>query len=186
MDTRTNGQDAESIERQCQLRWLTDMGGHPSWLGVVWQRRNRLRRFLKRRWTYLRNWSREIVWGMSGSQAATNTRVSNQRTATSAVQFQAGDEVLVKSREEVQATLDRWNQLKGCVFLEEMWKYCGTRQRVLKPVKRFLDERDYLIKSCRGLVILEGVICEGTKDFGPCDRCCFLFWRQEWLTKQSP
>jgi hypothetical protein len=79
--------------------------------------------------------------------------------------------------------LDRWNRLKGCTFLVEMAPYCGTRQRVFKCVSHFLDERDYLVKRCRNLVLLEGVFCNGTVDFGRCDRSCFFFWRAEWLEK---
>lgn len=98
----------------------------------------------------------------------------------------AGDWVQVRSREEVEATLDRWRELKGCAFLDNMWAYCGTVQQVLQPMERFLDERDYKVKKCRGIVLLEGVICHGTPVFGRCDRCCHLFWRVEWLEKIVP
>jgi hypothetical protein len=93
--------------------------------------------------------------------------------------------VRIRSKEEIRATLDNWNQRRGCSFLDEMWPYCGTQQRVFKRVERFLDERDYLTKRCKGIVLLEGLICEGTKYFGPCDRSCFYFWREEWLEKMS-
>ena len=89
----------------------------------------------------------------------------------------------VRSREEIEATLDRWKELKGCAFLEYMWPYCGTTQRVLQTMERFLDERDYKVKKVKGLVLLEGVICHGTPVFGRCDRGCHLFWREEWLEK---
>lgn len=95
----------------------------------------------------------------------------------------AGDWVHVKSREEIEETLDRWKEFKGCAFLEYMSQYCGTDQRVLQPLERFLDERDYKVKKCRGVVLLENVICRGTPVFGRCDRCCYLFWREEWLEK---
>jgi hypothetical protein len=95
--------------------------------------------------------------------------------------FQAGDWVRVKAREEINASLDRWQELKGCAFLDAMSEYCGTTQRVLQPLERFLDERDYKVKKCRGVVLLENVICLGTPVFGRCDRRCFLFWREEWL-----
>jgi hypothetical protein len=36
------------------------------------------------------------------------------------------------------------------------------------------------------VAILDGVICNGTEDFGPCDRSCFFFWREEWLEKVDP
>jgi hypothetical protein len=73
--------------------------------------------------------------------------------------------------------------LRGCGFMPEMEKYCETNQKVFKIIQKFLDERDYLMKKCKGMVILENVFCEGTIDFGRCDRTCFFFWREEWLEK---
>jgi hypothetical protein len=52
--------------------------------------------------------------------------------------LQAGDPVRVRLKEEIESTLDKWNQLKRCSFMEEMWPYCGTNQRVLKRVEKFL------------------------------------------------
>ena len=97
--------------------------------------------------------------------------------------LEPGDFVCVKSREEIKATFDNANGLKGCAFIEEMLPYCNTRQRVLKRVERLLDERDYLVKKCNGVVILDKVFCKGTKDYPHCDRTCFFFWREEWLEK---
>lgn len=95
----------------------------------------------------------------------------------------AGDLVRVRSRGEIQATLDRWRAFKGCGFLGEMAGYCGTTQRVLKRVERFIDERDYRLKKASGIVLLDGVLCSGTGKTGRCDRACFFFWREEWLEK---
>jgi hypothetical protein len=89
--------------------------------------------------------------------------------------------VRVRSHEEIVATLDPWQRLKGCAFMPEMEGYCGTVQRVLKPVRRFVDERDLQVKEARGVYLLEGAMCEGTETFGPCDRGCLFFWRGEWL-----
>jgi hypothetical protein len=117
------------------------------------------------------------------TQSATNfgeTEILNEKTTPPLV---AGDWVRVKSLEEIQATLDRWRELKGCAFLENMTQYCGTDQQVLRQLERFLDERDYKVKKCRGVVLLKNVICTGTPVFGRCDRSCFLFWRVEWLQR---
>jgi hypothetical protein len=143
--------------------------------GIVWQYRNRLRRIIKRRMNYVRNWLSEAKDGASTD--------SSPVVATEAGSLQAGDLVRVKSREEIQATLNRWNQLKGCSFMEEMAPYCGTTQRVLKRVDQFLDERNYQVRRPKGIVLLDGLFCEGTIDFGRCDRMCFFFWREEWLEK---
>ena len=104
-------------------------------------------------------------------------------TVNGATRLKAGDLVRVRSREEIESTLDSWRQLKGCTFMPEMLPYCGTTRRVLKPMERFVDERDLRAKRSRGIVLLEGVNCRGTLEFGRCDRNCYLFWREEWLEK---
>ncbi len=103
--------------------------------------------------------------------------------APRSTRLEAGDLVRVRSKEEILATLNPWRELKGCKFISEMAQYCGTMQRVLKPVERFLDERDYMVKKVRGLVLLDGLLCQGTAAHGRCDRACFFFWREEWLEK---
>jgi hypothetical protein len=148
----------------------------PESLEILWQRRNRIRRAVKRRWIYFRNFFSDIIY----SRTPPFGRVVESEETRG---LKAGDRVMVRSAAEIQQTLDRWNSVKGCSFMEEMWPYCGTEQTVLKEVKRFLDERDYLIKKCSRIVILDGVMCQGTRDFGACDRSCFFFWREEWLEK---
>ncbi len=87
--------------------------------------------------------------------------------------FNPGDQVLVRPKDQIRSTLNYWGELKGCSFLPEMEQYCGTTQRVLKPVKRFVDERDYRIKRVKGVYFLEGVNCQGFELYGICDRACF-------------
>lgn len=95
----------------------------------------------------------------------------------------AGDIVRVRSKEEILLTLDQHHKLKGCLFMYEQQPYCNTEQRVLKVMERFVDERDLRVKKCKGIVLLEGVMCPGTRGWGRCDRACFMFWREEWLVK---
>lgn len=97
--------------------------------------------------------------------------------------LEAGDRVRVRSREEIQASLDIWGELKGCGFMSDMWQYCDTEQQVLQPVRQFLDERDYRLKRTSGMVVLQNVICRGMEGYGACDRACHFFWRNEWLEK---
>jgi hypothetical protein len=99
--------------------------------------------------------------------------------------FSEGDLVRVRSAAEIQSTLNDRDELKGCKFMESMWQYCGTTQRVLQPVRRFVDERDYRVKRAKGIVLLEGLICHGSEDYGQCDRACFYFWRVEWLESET-
>jgi len=158
--------------RKCQIHSLETISERLSYGRILWQRRNRLKRIIKRRLYFVINLFRRSMGDKKNTIASSGEKGLNP-----------GDWVLVKSKEEIEKTLNNWNQLKGCAFMEEMWPYCGTKQRILKRVERFLDERDYLMKKCKGIVILEGVMCQGTKDFGPCDRSCFYFWREEWVKK---
>lgn len=97
--------------------------------------------------------------------------------------LKAGDLVRVRSLEDIQATLNPWGELKGCSFMEGMTPYCGTTRRVFRSVERFMDERNYQMRKARGIILLEGVLCEGTDTLGRCDRSCLFFWREEWLEK---
>jgi hypothetical protein len=144
----------------------------------------RLKRALAKPWNYhVKGWIKKLYY-FAMKVSTTFKPASN---ASVAVEVRpglvAGDLVRVRSREEIEATLNPWKELKGCAFLEDMWQYCGSTRRVLKSMERFLDERDYRVKKVRGIVLLENVICGGTPVFGRCDRCCFLFWREEWLEK---
>ena len=163
-----------SLRRKCQLFTLQAIAEPLGKVESAIQFKNRLKRYVKRRFRFLHNMLREAMY--TGQDVK---KLPMARTMT----LQPGDKVQVLSREEIQATLNLWNGLKGCAFMEEMWQYCGTRQKVLKRVNKFLDERDYKIKKCKGIVILDRVMCNGTKDFGECDRSCFFFWREEWLKK---
>jgi hypothetical protein len=108
---------------------------------------------------------------------------ASHTTWASPVSLTVGDWIRVRSHEEISATLNNWRQFKGCTFMPEMEQYCSTTQRVFKPLVRFVDERDLRVKKSSGIVLLEGVICQGTAGFGRCDRSCLLFWREEWLEK---
>ena len=122
----------------------------------------------------------EWVSGLVGNNGDTSMPVSGIR----AEPLMPGDMVRVKSLEDIKATLNHLGQSRGCAFIADiMTPYCGTVQRVLKPMERFVDERDLRVKRCKGLVLLDGVMCEGTTVFGSCDRSCFMFWREEWLEK---
>lgn len=114
------------------------------------------------------------------------TKPVSPLAAVARPRFAPGDLVRVRSLAEIEATLNHWHQLKGCTFMPEMAPYCDSRRRVLKVMERFVDERDLRVKKASGIVLLADVICAGTASFGRCDRCCFFFWREEWLEPSTP
>jgi hypothetical protein len=99
--------------------------------------------------------------------------------------LEAGDLVRVKPLEEIMKTLNENRRYKGLQFLHPMADHCGKTYRVLKRVKRIVNDMDHTVKKARGLVILEGVLCHGKGIYGreDCDRTCFFFWKEEWLTR---
>jgi hypothetical protein len=100
--------------------------------------------------------------------------------------FAVGDKVRVRSREEISQTLDSSKRSDGCLFMEQMWIYCGKEQQIAKVVRNFFDEyRFKMYKVGPWIYLLEGVICDGLEQAGnqKCDRSCFLMWHEKWLEK---
>jgi hypothetical protein len=158
----------------CQLYCLQPIQRAPGTAEVVWQFRHRLKHAVRRRVIYLFMAARRLLT-KPHDPATTSERTSP---------MQPGDRVRVRSSREIFETLDAEGGLQGCGFMEGMARYCGTEQTVLKQMRRFLDETDYRVKRVRGTTyLLEGVMCEGTVDWGPCDRSCLFFWREEWLER---
>jgi len=128
---------------------------------------------------------RFLVYFAKTIAKATFRRPTHVATSAAAREFKAGDLVRVRSKSEIDGTLDAWCQHKGCTFIPEMYRYCGQTFRVLKQVEYFYDEVKRKSCKCRGVVFLEGVACSGERKAfpRPCDRNCFIFWRTAWLEK---
>ncbi len=95
--------------------------------------------------------------------------------------FLAGDEVEVRSLEEILATLDERGFLDGMPFQAEMVPYCGRRLHVFRSVDKIFDYgRTRVMRRLRGCVLLAGLRCHGG-DHGGCQARCYLMWRTEWL-----
>ena len=96
-----------------------------------------------------------------------------------------GNIVRIRPKEQILRTLDKDNALEGCYFMDEMWQYCGSQQKVLKRVDYFFDERGAKFYRANNTVLLEDVFCSGKLgNFMPrCDRNCYIFWKEDWLEK---
>ena len=144
---------------------------------------NFLKRSLAYPWNaYVKKWLKKIYYNYVELKGTIPARES-AKLYKPEVPLMKGNLVRIRSREEILSTLDPFNELKGCAFLPEMFQYCGTTQRVFRVMEHFMDERDYKMKKTRGIILLENVFCNGTPAFGVCDRCCLLFWREEWMEK---
>ena len=181
-------QEPESRNLACQIACVENMSAPLSKKEMLKQPlQDRLKLALKRgisprhKRTFKHNFENWVPWFSGNARGSRSPSVAF--ADISPARLQAGDLVRVRTKEQIQSSLNSWKELKGCQFMPEMWQYCGTTQRVLKPVERFVDERDYRVKKASGVYLLEGAICQGTELYGRCDRACFYFWREEWLEK---
>ena len=108
------------------------------------------------------------------------------RTPTEVLDLQPGEWVVVKSKEEIRATLDKAGRNRGLTFEIEMLPYCGKRFRVLRRVTRIMEESSGRVKDLAGVsVILEDVICASYYRRS-CPRSNLLYWREIWLRRAKP
>ena len=99
--------------------------------------------------------------------------------------LQPGELVEVRSRAEIEATLDDKGTLRGLRFGAEMLPYCGRRARVLARVERIIDEKTGRMLRLRDCIILEDVWCQGTFR-ALCRRKIYTYWREAWLRRVEP
>jgi hypothetical protein len=114
---------------------------------------------------------------------STNTIANGPRqTATESLRLQPGELVEVKSREEIEATLDSLGRNRGLGFGGEMLNFCGRRFKVAKRVERLIMEWTGELRAVSDTVALDGVYCLGTAMRG-CPRRCYHLWREIWLKR---
>jgi hypothetical protein len=95
----------------------------------------------------------------------------------------AGEIVVIRSREEILATLDDLGRLDNLPFMPEMLRYCGQRARVHKSAHKTCDTIEFSgARKLQHTVHLEGLRCDGMFH-GGCQARCMLFWREAWLRR---
>jgi hypothetical protein len=104
---------------------------------------------------------------------------SLQKTETVSLDLQPGDLVEVKSRKEIEATLDVAGRNKGLLFSPSMLRYCGKRYRVADRLQKMILEETGKMIQLKDTVVLDGVTCQA---WG-CQRSNLQFWREIWLKR---
>lgn len=102
--------------------------------------------------------------------------------------FHVGETVCVRSKEKILQSLDAFNKRAGCLFMNQMWDFCGKEFKVLKVVINLFDEYRFKMYKARSpLYILNNVICNGVlEDFNQrCDRSCYLLWHEDWFMEKK-
>ncbi len=152
----------------CQLRHIDRVSLQNSWLNETRQKWIRKLRWYRRR----------LLSSLHSEDGA--LRITREEQD----EIKAGDIVRVKSRDEINPTLDLHRKTRGCTFQTEMYEHCGMEYRVLKKIGHFFDEASRKTRKCKNTYLLEGCCCTGSGTYlGTCDRNCFFFWQRQWLDK---
>jgi len=103
-------------------------------------------------------------------------------TPRASLNLQPGDWVEVKSKKEVQKTLDKNGKNRGLVFTSEMHHFCGKRFQVRQRLDKMVSEGNGQMITLKDTVLLENVTCFGICKLG-CSRHLHHWWREIWLRK---
>jgi hypothetical protein len=97
--------------------------------------------------------------------------------------LRVGDQVEVRSREEILRTLDDKAELEGMPFMSEMFAFCGQRFSVYKRAHKTCDYVSPVIQSRRlHRTVHLNTRCDG-QSHGGCDAGCLIYWKEAWLKR---
>ncbi len=107
-------------------------------------------------------------------------------TPTSRLDLQPGELVRVKSKREIEETLDVNEKNRGLSFDPEMTPYCGNVYRVRSRIWKLVDERTgKMLHMKQPSVMLEGAVCQA--EYSDCRLLCPrnvpILWREIWLER---
>jgi hypothetical protein len=108
-----------------------------------------------------------------------------EKTPFETLNLQPGELVQVRSKEEIMATLNKQNRNRGLLFDFEMLTYCGGIYRVLRRVRRSIDEKTGKMMDMKyPCIVLDGVACRS--DYHRlCPRAIYHYWRENWLVRAA-
>jgi hypothetical protein len=107
-------------------------------------------------------------------------------TPTGTSDLRPGDRVRVKSRAEIEPTLNADLLNRGMGFDAEMARLCGRTATVARRVDHIIDEHNGKMLNMRNpCIVLEGVVCEGAYN-ASCPRAIPPYFREIWLEKLDP
>jgi hypothetical protein len=109
------------------------------------------------------------------------------KTPTGRLDLKPGELVRIKSKREIEATLDAKGLNRGLSFdPEEMAPYCGRVVRVRASVTKIIDEMTGRMRHMKQpCITLEGVVCQSgyARCRLNCPRAIPSYWRELWLER---
>ena len=105
------------------------------------------------------------------------------KTPHQVLDIQPGELVRIKSKKEIEETLNSEFKNRGLWFDKEMTRFCGGIYKVRARVDRQIDERTGKMVTIKTpCITLEGVTATGEYfEFAPLDER--IYWREIWLKR---
>ncbi len=121
-----------------------------------------------------------INWRLGGAPWPVIKPTDSDVSPHQALGVQPGQLVRVKSKREIESTLNRKLRNRGMEFGNDMLFCCGGSYRVAARVNRIVDERTgELLNFTLPSILLEGANANGGTVLTPQNE--FFFWREIWL-----
>ncbi len=113
----------------------------------------------------------------------TSDRTPHSGSQAGRLGLRSGDWVVVRSKNEILATLDENGELDRLPFQPEMLAFCGRRMRVFRTAHKTCDTINKTgERRMRDAVHLENAYCDGS-GHGGCQAGCLMFWKEAWLER---
>jgi hypothetical protein len=132
-------------------------------------------------------YNRTHRWLMGrGSPYVSGRLPAGKPTPTGRLDLQAGELVRVKSKDEIEETVDETGRNRGLSFDKEMAPFCGGVFKVRSSVVKIIDETTGRMRHMKQpCVVLEGVVChaEYSERRLMCPRAIPPYWREIWLER---
>jgi hypothetical protein len=109
-----------------------------------------------------------------------------EKTPAGRLDLQPGELVRIKSKREIEETINESNYNRGLSFDKEMAPFCGSVVRVKSSVVQIIDETTGVMRRMKQpCIMLEGVVCKA--DYSECRLMCPraipAYWREIWLER---
>jgi hypothetical protein len=113
---------------------------------------------------------------------------ATEKMPVSAANMQEGERVRVRSKAQIEQTLNAAGRNRGLFYDVEMLPFESGEYTILRRVKRILNEKSgHMMTFSIDCLILEGVVCGGMQSHCRmfCPRSIYPYWREAWLERAT-
>jgi hypothetical protein len=141
-------------------------------------------------WTLLRALLHSLGFFLGTRLRRLHHRTAVAVPAVEPLNLQPGELVRVRSKAEIQETLEDGVRNRGLSFDSEMAPFCGGTFRVLRRAERIIEEgTGRMLRLRKDCIQLDGVVCSGlrcgVRRLG-CTKSVYSYWREAWLARVEP